>query len=196
MNRIDIIQKYIYKYKYTSYLEIGVQAGHCFRAIHCNYKVGVDPDPTSAATIHKTSDEFFAELQKKKEWETFDIIFIDGLHHADQVVKDIANAWLHLSDGGVILMHDCKPTTEFMQQIPLTTQVEWTGDTWKAFVQFRQDRDDMEMFVIDTDWGVGVIKKGKQEKLKVTVPLTYDNFVANQNEWLNLKSVEEFNTLL
>lgn len=191
MNRIEIIQKYIYKYKYTSYLEIGVQAGHCFRAIHCNYKVGVDPDPTSAATIHKTSDEFFANNKEK-----FDIIFIDGLHHADQVYKDIMNSLDVVNDGGIILMHDCKPTTEFMQQIPLTTQVEWTGDTWKAYVKVRTEREDLEMFVIDTDWGVGVIKKGKQEKLKVTVPLTYDNFVIHQNEWLNLKSVDEFNSMM
>lgn len=191
MNRIEIIQKYIYKYKYASYLEIGVQAGHCFRAIHCNYKVGVDPDNTSAATIHKTSDEFFANNKEK-----FDIIFIDGLHHADQVYKDIMNSLDVVNDGGIILMHDCKPTTEFMQQIPLTTQVEWTGDTWKAYVKVRTEREDLEMFVIDTDWGVGVIKKGKQEKLKVTVPLTYDNFVIHKNEWLNLKSVDEFNAMM
>lgn len=191
MNRIEIIQKYIYKYKYASYLEIGVQAGHCFRAIHCNYKVGVDPDPTSAATIHKTSDEFFANNKEK-----FDIIFIDGLHHADQVYKDIMNSLDIVNEGGIILMHDCKPTTELMQQIPLTTQVEWTGDTWKAYVKVRTYREDLEMFVIDTDWGVGVIKKGKQEKLKVAVPLTYDNFVIHQNEWLNLKSVDEFNAMM
>lgn len=191
MNRIEIIQKYIYKYKYASYLEIGVQAGHCFRAIHCNYKVGVDPDKTSAATIHKTSDEFFANNKEK-----FDIIFIDGLHHADQVYKDIMNSLDVVNDGGIILMHDCKPTTELMQQIPLTAQVEWTGDTWKAYVKVRTEREDLEMFVIDTDWGVGVIKKGKQEKLKVAVPLTYDNFVIHQNEWLNLKSVDEFNAMM
>lgn len=191
MNRIDIIQKYIYKNKYTSYLEIGVQAGHCFRAIHCNYKVGVDPDTTSAATIHKTSDEFFASNKEK-----FDIIFIDGLHHADQVYKDIMNSLDVINDGGIILMHDCKPTTEFMQQIPLTTQVEWTGDTWKAYVKVRTEREDLEMFVIDTDWGVGVIKKGKQEKLKIIIPLTYDNFVVNHNEWLNLISVEQFNAMM
>src|SRR3990167_1303612 len=184
MNRIDIIQSYINKYGYKNYLEIGIQNGHCFRAIQCENKIGVDPDPSSAATIHKTSDEFFAEMEKTKEWGYYDIIFIDGLHHADQVVKDIANAWMHLEDGGTIIMHDCKPTTEFMQRIPLTTQVEWTGDTWKAYVKFRQGREDMEMFVIDTDWGVGVIRAGKQEKLVIPegVDLTYQNFEKHNAE--------------
>lgn len=187
MNRITIINSYIYKYGYRNYLEIGVQAGHCFRAVECGHKLGVDPDTSSAATIHKTSDEFFAENKLG-----FDIIFIDGLHHADQVYKDIVNSLACLNEGGVILMHDCKPTTEFMQRIPLTTQNEWTGDTWKAYVQMRQERDDLSMFVIDCDWGVGVIKKGSQEKLKVTVPLTWDNFVIHQNEWLNLVSPSTF----
>lgn len=187
MNRITIIQSYIDKYGYTSYLEIGVQAGHCFRAIKCATKVGVDPDTTSAATVHKTSDEFFAGNTEK-----FGCIFIDGLHHADQVEKDIYNALACLSDGGTILMHDCKPTTEFMQRIPLTTQNEWTGDCWKAFVKVRQERDDLSMFVIDTDWGVGVIRRGSQTKLKVSVPLTYENFVVHQNEWLNLVPPSNF----
>lgn len=186
-NRISLIQKHINKYGYKNYLEIGVQAGHCFAAVQCEKKTGVDPDPTSAATVHKTSDEFFAKNKEK-----FDIIFIDGLHHADQVEKDILNSLACLAEGGTILMHDCKPTTEFMQRIPLTTQVEWTGDCWKAFVKLRTERDDLEMKVIDCDWGVGVIRPGKQEKLKVTVPLSWENFLMNQNVWLNLVAPQNF----
>jgi len=195
MNRIEIIQSYINKYGYKNYLEIGVQAGHCFRAIQCANKTGVDPDPTSAATIHKTSDEFFASL---KDITRYDCIFIDGLHHSDQVYKDIKNALYYLAEGGTIIMHDCKPTTEFMQRIPLTTQVEWTGDTWKAYVKVRTEREDLEMFVVDTDWGCGVIRAGKQEKLVIPsgVELTYANFEKYHAEWLNLISVEQFKAKL
>jgi hypothetical protein len=188
MNRISIIQAYIDKYGYKNYLEIGVQTGHCFRAIQCENKTGVDPDPSSAATIHKTSDEFFATNKEK-----FDCIFIDGLHHADQVEKDILNSLECLAEGGTILMHDCKPESEFMQLIPLTTQVEWTGDTWKAYVKMRQTRDNLEMFVVDCDWGVGVIRRGKQEKLIIPVEtkIDYSNFVIHHREWLNLVSTAE-----
>ncbi|WP_340581761.1 hypothetical protein, partial [Klebsiella pneumoniae] len=87
MNRIEIIQMHIDKYGYKSYLEIGVQGGDCFRAINCETKVGVDPDTGSAATIHKTSDEFFARNNDMWEKEMFDCIFIDVLHHADQVER-------------------------------------------------------------------------------------------------------------
>lgn len=193
MNRISIIQSFIDKYKYKNYLEIGVQAGHCFRAIECEKKTGVDPDPSSAATIHKTSDEFFAKNKEK-----FDCVFIDGLHVSDQVYKDINNALACLAEGGTIIMHDCKPTSEFMQRIPLTTQNEWTGDTWKAYVKVRQERDDLEMYVIDTDWGCGVIRAGIQEKLVIPegVEMTYENFAVHNKTWLNLISVSEFKNKL
>ena len=189
MNRIQIIQAHINKYGYKNYLEIGVQAGHCFRAIQCENKVGVDPDTGSAATIHETSDKFF-ETNKSK----FDCIFIDGLHHADQVYKDIINSLDRLNEGGTILMHDCKPTNKHMQEIPLTDQNEWTGNTWEAYVKVRQERDDLEMKVVDSDWGVGIIRVGKQEKLVIPaeIHVNYENFAIHNAQWLNLVSVREF----
>ena len=82
---ISIINSYIQRYNYKSYLEIGVDRGNCFRNIVCDYKVGVDPDRSSVSTTHyTTSDDFFSNNKK-----TFDIIFIDGLHHSEQVAKDI-----------------------------------------------------------------------------------------------------------
>ena len=189
MNRIQIIQTHINKYGYKNYLEIGVQAGHCFRAIVCDTKVGVDPDTGSAATLHVTSDDFFKANKTK-----FDCIFIDGLHHADQVYKDIMNSLDCLAEGGTILMHDCKPTSKHMQEIPLTDQNEWTGNTWEAFVKVRQEREDLTMRVVDNDWGVGIIRVGKQEKLVIPaeIHVNYENFEKHNEEWLNLVSVREF----
>lgn len=185
MNRIEIINSLIKKNNYKNYLEIGVQAGHCFRAIECENKIGVDPDKASAATIHKTSDEFF-----KKNKKEFDIIFIDGLHHSEQVEKDILNALDCLSEGGTIVMHDCLPTSKRMQEIPLQEQNEWTGDTWKAFLKLRE-REDLEMNVINSDWGCGIIRKGKQLPFAVLNP-TYEGFVLNKNSWMNVISVDQF----
>ena len=79
MTRTDIIQLLIDKIKAKSYLEIGVSGGENFQTIRCENKVGVDPELTSPATIFLTSDEFF-----KQNKDTFDVIFVDGLHHADQ----------------------------------------------------------------------------------------------------------------
>lgn len=187
MNRIEIIQGLINKYNYKSYLEVGVQSGHCFTAIKCDKKVGVDPDKSSAATVHLTSDDFFSQNKDK-----FDIFFCDGLHHSQQVETDLNNMLSCMNDGGIIVMHDCLPTNEFMQLIPLTTQCEWTGDCWKAFVKLRQTRDDLFMATVNCDWGCGIIKVGSQKKLNVEVELTYQNFEKNKQEWMNIISPEQF----
>lgn len=187
MNRIEIINAVIKKIKAKSYLEIGVQAGDCFKAVECAEKVGVDPDVSSAATIHEPSDVFFAKNKNK-----FDVIFIDGLHESETVYRDIVSSLLCLNEGGVILMHDCLPTNKFMQEIPQTTQGEWTGDCWKAYVKMRIEREDLFMCVINTDWGVGFITAGGQDKLQLKEAVTYENFVLNKQRWMNIVSVDEF----
>lgn len=188
MNRIDIINHYVKKTKAKKYLEIGVRGADCFNSITCEYKVGVDPDKSSGATIFETSDDFFA-----KNTEKFDVCFVDGMHHDDFVYRDITNALNCLNDGGVILCHDMHPTSEFIQLIPQRPDhCEWCGNCWQAWVKLRQERDDLEMFVSPYDWGTAVIKRGKQEKLKIDVPITYQNFEIHKKEWLNLLTEEEF----
>ena len=123
--------------------------------------------------------------------DKFDIIFIDGLHHADQVYQDILNALEHLNDDGTILCHDMNPWSKDVQKVPRQTG-QWTGDCWKAFVRLRSERSDLDMFVITADTGLGVIRNGNQKKLNVDCDLTWDNLGLHRSEWLNLISVEEF----
>ena len=47
------------------------------------------------------------------------------------------------------------------------------------------------MYVIDTDCGLGIIRRGSQEKLE-DAELTYNNLDNNRKKWLNLISVKEF----
>ena len=65
---------------------------------------------------------------------------------------------------------------------------------WKAFVRFRAQRPDLEMCVVDTDFGCGVVRHGEQALLNVDVEsdLEYSNFDTNRKEWLNLITTEEF----
>lgn len=190
MYRFEIINKLIKDNNYKSYLEIGVNNGINLRMVNCDTKVGVDPEPkvriyTPECNI-LTSDKFF-EINKRK----FDIIFVDGLHEANQVYKDIINSLEVLNDGGTIVCHDMKPRSYEAQLVPRIQKV-WNGDCWKAFVKLRQERNDLEMFVVDTDEGCGIIKKGTQTKLEIKEEINYDNFVKNQKEWLNLISINDF----
>ena len=92
----------------SRYLEIGVGTGEHFKSINTLHKAGVDISDSSGATFVMTSDEYF----KSHCLYTFDIIFIDGDHRCEQVVKDFNNAIKHLSDNGIILVHDLVPRDE------------------------------------------------------------------------------------
>lgn len=188
ITRAEIIQLLILENSYTSYLEIGVQnpSGN-FDKIFINKKIGVDPNENANATFCMTSDDFFAQNES-----TFDIIFIDGLHESRQVKRDILNSLNILNNNGTIVIHDCNPYTEIMQRVPIQSS-QWTGDVWKAFVELRSEISDYSFYVVDTDYGVGIIKQGENRKISINKQqLTYDNFEKNRQEWLNLISIAEF----
>lgn len=161
MTRYDIINKLIDIRGYNKFLEIGTYRGDCFNNVHCPLKESVDPDPESNATFQMTSDSFFA--QNRKLWGNhYDLIFIDGLHERNQVWRDICNSVWSLRDNGVIVMHDCLPTTEEMQRwSDHSHQGEvWTGDVWKAYLKAQYSLPYL-VYVIDTDFGCGILDSSK-----------------------------------
>lgn len=183
MRRNEVINKLIEKNGYTSYLEIGVDnPNNCFNLIRCQRKVGVDPN--RGGTIKDTSDGFFRANKEK-----FDIGFIDGLHHEEQVEKDILNLLKILNPGGAIVVHDLCPKSEIMQRVPRVV-VEWTGNGWKAWAHLRATKKNLKMVVLNTDHGIGIIKKGRQS-LYTGKYETYDDYVQNKKELLNLKDEEQ-----
>lgn len=194
MTRTQIINAIAKKINATSYLEIGTREGKNFNAIDIEYKAGVDPDENAKANFHCTSDEFFGYIEGGKYYRKFDIIFIDGLHERKQVTQDILNSLDCLEDGGYIICHDCNPTSELMQRVPRQTK-QWTGDVWISIADLRVQRNDVSVFVVDTDYGVGIITKGKAERIKMPDGEDWDynkHLVPNRKEILNLKTVNEF----
>lgn len=180
-NHVELIQYLIDKFQLKSYLEIGVESGNCFDAIRCEHKIGIDPAWGTPA-IHWTSNEFFNRNKEK-----FDIIFIDGWHHAEQMEIDVHNALAVLNPNGFIICHDCNPVDEKMQIIPRQQKI-WTGNVWKGWVKLRQ-LPFISMFVLDMDYGCGVIRRGHQGTIFIENP-TWNDFVENRREWLNLKEPE------
>lgn len=187
--RYELIQDLINKNNYESYLEIGIRHKTSFNEISINNKTSVDPDINYKATHSITSDEFFKENKK-----TFDIVFIDGLHVYEQVYRDIINSLKFLNENGTIVCHDMNPLEEIYQNREPKHSI-WNGDCWKAWIRLRSERDDLNMFVINIDHGCGVIKNGKQEKLKnidITKDLTWVNFNKNRINWLNLIKIDKY----
>jgi hypothetical protein len=188
--RYDIINYLIKKYNYKSYLEIGVQYEDNWSKVICDIKIGVDPE--RGGTHRMTSDDFFKDNKEK-----FDIIFIDGLHHADQVKKDIINSLDILNNIGTIICHDMIPLSYESQVVPRRSK-HWNGDCWKAFVHLKQLNLGLSMQTIQTDCGLGVIRRIGPDVINMNfienhlTPLTYEDFLVNQKELLGVITCEEF----
>lgn len=190
MKRTDIINHLIKKNNYKTYLEIGVRdpSGN-LDLIEIEHKDGVDPSGKCNYPI--PSDEFFL-LIKDHDDIKYDIIFIDGLHLEEQVDKDIQNSLKHLNEGGTIVMHDCNPPTYNHQIEEYDGTSAWNGTVWKSYVKLRLSDPNLKMYVVDTDWGVGVIQKGNQQLFPKPEMLNYEFLEQNRAEILNLISPEKF----
>jgi len=194
VSRTSIINHLIKKYNYKSYLEIGVRDPNKgnFNNIILKNKTGVDPNPkvSQSNIIKKTSDDFFKDLPKSSK---FDIIFIDGLHLENQVDNDIYNSLNHISDNGLILLHDCNPPTEKHQIEEYDGKSPWNGTVWKSIAKLRMTEKNLKINTIDTDWGVGIIKKlVNGNNILETEKLTYNFLENNRKKVLNLISVNQF----
>lgn len=184
--RWDLLNYLVQKFGYKKYLEIGVQSATCFNYVKCDYKVGVDPNENHVK-FKMTSDEFFRQNE-----ETFDLVFIDGLHESPQVFKDIINSLEALTPNGTIVCHDMLPATELAQRVPRASDI-WNGNCWQAFVQLRASRPDLAMCTVNADHGLGVIMRGEQELIDIEgVELNWSTFSRNQEEWMNKMPYQDF----
>jgi hypothetical protein len=199
MYRYDIINHFITKLNLKTYLEIGVFDGECIQKINCPIKDWVDPCIEKGESIgvnyKMTSDDFFNSNRDK----FYDIIFIDGLHHSEQVDIDIENSLKQTNENGIVIIHDCNPPTLNHTLIP-RVQPEWNGDVYKSILKFRKNNINHKYFTVDCDWGVGVIMKNSNLGNKVKNIdfemgiVSWDYFDFNRNDLLNLITVEEFKT--
>ena len=155
----ELINKLIKDNGYKSFLEIGVQTGYNIHRIECKVKHGVDPAKIflKDIDIHEfykmRSDDFFAGSHGLEE---YDICFVDGLHHSDQILADIVNCMARLAKGGAIVVHDLLPESELEQRVPRESR-SWTGDVWKTWYLLLKHNYKMHFETYHFDHGVGVI---------------------------------------
>lgn len=204
MHRVEVINLLIEKYfpDDCKYLEIGVRnPADCFDHIRATSKTSVDPGTEQDkpnATFIGTSDEFFNQLDTS---DSFNIIFIDGLHLADQVYRDILNSVAHITRPGFVLLHDVNPPhwsrahsdyDEYLRHGGL-----WNGTVWKAFYRARTVLP-LRTYTIDTDEGIGVIEShNRSEQLKnENCWYEYGEMAKDRSKSLGLISIEEFKNSL
>lgn len=222
MNRLTVLQKIINKINAKTYLEIGVEKGKIISKIKAPYKIGVDPKfifsfsvqlkrifrLTKFKAIETTSNTFFQRDAPKLLPNGVDVAFVDGLHTYQQSLQDIEYCLQYLNPNGFIIVHDCNPLNaaiawpvkESIQEvITLANKGEvagwngaWTGDIWKAIAHLRIKHNDLEIFTLDLDWGLGIIRKGKNSQLQgfdvdQIQKADYSFFQENREILLNLK---------
>ena len=224
--RLTLIQNLIDKNKFSKYLEIGVSIGTVFFRVKCAKKIAVDPSfgfskfkiltrtlrlgnysNLSARYFEKTSDDFFKDDAPSVLNDTVDIALIDGMHEYGYALRDIENTLKYLSPNGVIIVHDCNPKTQenacsFHEWKERGFTGEWNGDVWKAIVNLRSSKPDLDIFVADIDQGLGIITKRNtlespslpNRSYEEVGNLSFEEFSKNRNEWLNLKPASFLNT--
>lgn len=207
VKRHDVINFLAEKVNAQKYLEIGIgNPENNFNLINITDKYAVDPGvefEINLADFKMTSDEFFLQLKENKlaipNDIKFDIIFIDGLHLAYQVERDINNSFQFLSDKGFIVMHDCNPPTEYHARETYNftngpAKGFWNGTTWKAFVKARTE---CYSCCIDSDWGVGILSRQARPCFNILSHnenpfFDFKFFNDKRSEQLNLLTFDQF----
>ena len=152
-----------------TYLEIGTRHGDSLRLARCR-SVAVDPSfelrgdvlrgKPSCHFFQMTSDRFFrnhdaeALLGGKVEFA-----YIDGLHLAEFLLRDILNVEKYCRRNSIIVMHDCLPSDIHMacrnegdhgSRTRSVVPGWWTGDVWKAVWALQKHRPDLRIVGIDS----------------------------------------------
>ena len=159
--RPDAITAFLNLFPEPSYLEIGVNQGQTFNSVRAERKVAVDPkflfDVNAFAIEHKvtfyemTSDRFFTEVAKRQE--TYDVIYLDGLHTCEQTLRDLFNAIAFLKPQGVIVIDDVLPDSydaslpDLHQVTRLRSSAANAGAHWQSSSSWMGDVFKLPFFI-------------------------------------------------
>lgn len=194
----------------TTYLEIGVcDPSYNYNYIKADIKYSVDPGydfMPNPVDFKMTSDEFFDKLENNEILTAdikFDVIFIDGLHYAEQVDRDIINSLKFIKDNGFVVLHDCNPPTEWHARedndyFDTPAGRYWNGTTWKAFLKWRFN-DSVKSCCINSDWGIGILSVGISIGNSIkpnNLFFEYNVLDKNRHEYLNMMEFNDFKNMI
>ncbi len=181
-----------------NYLEIGIRRGASLRRSRVT-SVGVDPEPLvpdgfSEANPHihivrMTSDDFFAGCDVPALLGgAVDFAFLDGLHHAEALLKDFLNTERLADRNSVIVLHDCIPTDVGMTRRAQRETSEysrhngqWAGDVWKIIPILQSYRPDLRIAFLDAP-PTGLVLVTNLDPDSTTLADRYDELKAEMKE--------------
>jgi hypothetical protein len=149
------------------YLEIGTQSG---LSLQCAQGRAVAIDPCFKLDKHAwsakpgfrlfemTSDEFFSRHDPREYLEgTVDLVFIDGMHLAEFVLRDFIHVEPFCARDSLIVLHDAIPQNFEMTERDRRPALRrdkglagaWTGDVWRTLALLERERPDLNLRVLD-----------------------------------------------
>ena len=112
------------------------------------FVIGIDPNPAfeskvgsrlnavhNSMIMRSTSDNAFAQLSSQRLLgdRKCDMAFVDGLHHCEVVLRDIANCARLSREHALIFVHDIFPGNEIeASRQPPNQPGSWMGDVYKV----------------------------------------------------------------
>jgi len=189
MHKYKILSFFHEIYNPQLYFEIGVDRGTSIRLAKCK-AIGVDPEPNIGGNVNEaeiyqlTSDEFFERNLLNNRIP--DLVFIDGLHHFDQVLRDLRNTERNCRKDTIILIDDVLPSH------PGQTTREWqpgawTGDVWKIIPILKKYRPDLKIILLDSaPTGLMVVTNLDSENISL-----WNNYDEAVKEWID-KEVPDY----
>ena len=169
MLKTEIINRLGAKYGFTNYLEIctpttGIRYGEVDRAqfVACTRLMyrwcpevsdgfRIDYPVEGEAIEAVVADLLRGGLR-------YDLILVDPWHGYESSLRDMRLALSLLSDGGVLLVHDCSPQSLDLTR-PFFIGGCWCGMTYTALIDFVAGEPRIEIYTVDTDYGCAVLRK-------------------------------------
>lgn len=206
MERSNVVQSVLNLFTDPAYLEIGVSKGVTFHKIRAKTKVAVDPkfdfdlesakrENVNSKYYQITSDEYFGSAAEPKS--LFDVIYLDGLHTAEQTLRDFLNAILFLKADGVIVIDDVKPRNhlasipdrvvfnEVRRALGLTNQKTWMGDVYKVIFFLSTFVQQFEYRTVTDNHGQSIAwrrarRNVPEQTIEAVGAKTFDEFIVER----------------
>ena len=176
--------------------------------------------------VEMTSDDFFKDKVEHLIEKPPQVVFIDGLHTFEQTLKDVYNTLNFLNKSGVIILHDCNPPHKASAtpalSIPEAKQKyesenndggwtgEWCGDTWKVIPYLLKFCKELDVCVLDADYGLGIVSRkvpcdppryapthyDNRNTSEFSASLSYADLEADRQGTLNLKKLSDLDEII
>jgi hypothetical protein len=178
------------------YFEIGVNEGLTLALSKCG-SLGVDPEfklthnitheKPFVYLVQETSDDFFRNYDARGLLGGApDLAFLDGLHHAEFLLRDFFNTEKISSPATVIALHDCLPIDIYCarrEQFDAVTRAKtptpatWAGDVWKTLAAIRKYRPDLRILCLNAP-PTGLVLIWNLDPSSSTLEENYDDIIA------------------